>query len=151
MDIVLYVGIALGMAVFMEGVAWFTHKYVMHGFLWILHRDHHQPKRRGFQKNDLFAVFFAAISITLIYVGVFRSVPVLTSMGIGVALYGVGYFLFHDVMFHRRLQGFHIKSFNPYLERIVHAHRIHHRHNQKEDSERFGFLYASPSVWDDEV
>jgi beta-carotene 3-hydroxylase len=29
---------------FMEFVAWFTHKFVMHGFLWILHKDHHQTE-----------------------------------------------------------------------------------------------------------
>ena len=27
----------------MEFMAWFTHKYVMHGFLWNLHFDHHKP------------------------------------------------------------------------------------------------------------
>ena len=26
----------------MEFMAWFTHKYVMHGFLWKLHADHHK-------------------------------------------------------------------------------------------------------------
>jgi beta-carotene 3-hydroxylase len=26
----------------MEFMAWFTHKFVMHGFLWYLHKDHHQ-------------------------------------------------------------------------------------------------------------
>ena len=25
----------------MEFVAWFAHKYIMHGFLWSLHKDHH--------------------------------------------------------------------------------------------------------------
>jgi len=25
----------------MEFVAWFTHKHIMHGFLWNLHKDHH--------------------------------------------------------------------------------------------------------------
>ena len=27
--------------IFMEFVAWSVHKYVMHGFLWSLHKDHH--------------------------------------------------------------------------------------------------------------
>ena len=26
----------------MEFMAWFTHKYIMHGFLWVLHKDHHK-------------------------------------------------------------------------------------------------------------
>ncbi len=39
----------------MEFVAWFTHKYIMHGFLWSLHKDHHQvDKDKTFQKNDYF-------------------------------------------------------------------------------------------------
>jgi beta-carotene 3-hydroxylase len=38
---------------FMEFVAWFTHKYIMHGFLWALHKDHHQvDKDKTFQKNE---------------------------------------------------------------------------------------------------
>ena len=47
--------ITLGAFIFMEFVAWFTHKYVMHGFLWFLHKDHHQPKKNQvFEKNDAF-------------------------------------------------------------------------------------------------
>ena len=39
----------------MEGVAWFTHKYVMHGFLWVLHKDHHDRSNHSpFEKNDFF-------------------------------------------------------------------------------------------------
>ena len=40
----------------MEGVAWFTHKYLMHGPLWFLHESHHVPHRGGLEKNDWFAV-----------------------------------------------------------------------------------------------
>ena len=37
---------------FMEFVAWFAHKYIMHGFLWFLHKDHHQvDKNKKFQKK----------------------------------------------------------------------------------------------------
>ena len=37
--------IALIIATFlvMEGMAWLTHKFVMHGFMWYFHEDHHQP------------------------------------------------------------------------------------------------------------
>ena len=31
----------------MEGITWCTHKFVMHGFLWYLHEDHHQPKYKN--------------------------------------------------------------------------------------------------------
>ena len=51
----------------MECVTWLTHKFVMHGFLWYLHEDHHQPKYKSvFEKNDLFFVIFAVPSIEYI-------------------------------------------------------------------------------------
>ena len=34
--------IVLGTFLAMEFVSWATHKYIMHGFLWYLHKDHHQ-------------------------------------------------------------------------------------------------------------
>ena len=37
----------------MEAVTWFTHKYIMHGFMWYFHDDHHQPGYpHVFEKND---------------------------------------------------------------------------------------------------
>jgi beta-carotene 3-hydroxylase len=144
MDIVLNVALAAGVACGMEGVAWFLHKYVMHGFLWVLHEDHHRPKHRGLQKNDLFAVFFVPIAMALLYLGLYgsRGMP-LFAIGCGVTLYGMGYFLFHDVMFHRRIPGLRIPARGAYLQRIVHAHQEHHRHSGKHDGIAFGFLYAS--------
>ena len=38
----------------MEGVAWSSHKYVMHGFGWGWHRDHHEPHSNVLEKNDLY-------------------------------------------------------------------------------------------------
>ena len=42
----------------MEGITWLTHRYVMHGFLWFLHRDHHQKEAGFFEKKDCFFVIF---------------------------------------------------------------------------------------------
>ena len=39
----MYALITLGVFITMEGITWCTHKYVMHGFGWFLHKDHHQP------------------------------------------------------------------------------------------------------------
>lgn len=33
--------------ILMEGATWIIHKYVMHGFLWFLHRDHHDHSNEG--------------------------------------------------------------------------------------------------------
>ncbi|MBN1897776.1 MAG: beta-carotene hydroxylase [Spirochaetes bacterium] len=127
----------------MEFVAWFTHKFVMHGFLWILHEDHHRPHKGRFEKNDLFAFYFAGIAILFFALGAFHGLIIYTSIAIGVTLYGIGYFLFHDVMFHRRIKGFRIKASTPYLKRIIHAHSVHHQSTDKNKSTTFGFLYAS--------
>ena len=37
----------LGMAL----VAWLTHKYIMHGLLWVLHKDHHNPAQKDVGKE----------------------------------------------------------------------------------------------------
>lgn len=56
--------IALSIMVFlvafagMEWVAYSTHRYLMHGPLWFLHRSHHRPREHWFELNDLFGVFF---------------------------------------------------------------------------------------------
>ena len=55
----------------MECVTWCTHKFVMHGFMWYFHADHHQPKYAHiFERNDIFFVIFAIPSILLFYFGV---------------------------------------------------------------------------------
>src|SRR3954451_4133645 len=53
----------------MEFVAWGSHKYVMHGFGWAWHRDHHEPHDAFLEKNDRFALFDAALSIGLFALG----------------------------------------------------------------------------------
>lgn len=136
--------LAVGVAVLMEGVAWATHKSVMHGFLWALHEDHHRPSHRGLQKNDLFAVFFAVPSFLFFLWGRLGGGWVPTGVGAGMALYGLGYFLFHDVMFHKRVRWLRLKPTTFYLKRIVRAHADHHQSFGKGDARSFGFLYAPP-------
>ena len=64
--------IVLGTFIAMEGVAWFTHKYVMHGLLWILHRDHHQKDHDSFlERNDSFFLIFAIPGIVCLALGSF--------------------------------------------------------------------------------
>ena len=145
MKITLNILIFFALAIYMEYVAWFTHKYVMHGFGWVLHEDHHRPTDRGLQKNDWFAVIFASVSALSIVAGFLRGVMPLASAGFGIALYGVGYVLFHDIMFHRRIPGVRIRARGRYLKRIVRAHKVHHQtSNRKEGGTAFGFLYAGP-------
>jgi beta-carotene 3-hydroxylase len=63
----------------MEFLAWFTHKYIMHGFLWVLHKDHHIRDGRKFEWNDLFAVIlqfpasFSLLPVCLLLISFFGS------------------------------------------------------------------------------
>ena len=78
--------------VVMEGVTWLTHRYVMHGFLWYLHEDHHQPTGHFFEKNDAFFLIFAIPSWLCIMLGLMNQVYWVVSIGAGIAMYGLAYF-----------------------------------------------------------
>jgi len=130
--------------VMMEGVAYITHKYVMHGWLWSLHKSHHRPREGVFEKNDFFAIFFAAPSILFIWLGVYVWLPLLW-VGLGMTAYGMAYFSFHDGIVHRRLP-IRYRGKNPYMKRIIEAHWVHHATTTKENCVSFGFLYARPAA-----
>jgi len=130
---------------FMEFMAWFTHKYVMHGFLWSLHKDHHIRDGRKLEWNDVFAVIFAIPSIIFIYLG-YDSFDYRFWIGIGIFTYGFAYFMFHDVYVHQRLKM--LKNFsNKYLRATVKAHKEHH--NPKAHY-NYGFLIAPIKYYKEE-
>ncbi len=134
--------ISIGTFLFMEAVAWFTHKYVMHGFLWIWHESHHKVHNHVLERNDLFAVVFSIPSIALFVLStsIYPS-PYLFSVGIGILCYGIFYLIFHDIIVHQRIKWMP-KNKSSYLYRMIHAHYIHHAKHSKENCEAFGFLYA---------
>ena len=137
-----YPGLFLGAFVFMEGFAWFTHKYVMHGFLWVWHRSHHRPREGVFERNDLFAVVFATPAILSIYLGV-HGVPLLLPIGLGITAYGAFYSMFHDGLVHRRYP-VPLSAKSRFWKRLIQAHRIHHAVSTREGCVSFGFLFARP-------
>src|SRR6056297_15437 len=131
-----------GTVVAMEGVAWWTHRYVMHGWGWSWHKSHHEPRTGIFEKNDLFAVVGTAISMSLIALGAENLGPTWW-IGWGMAGYGFCYFVFHDGLVHRRWPlKWHPKS--GYLKRLIQAHKMHHAVHEKDGAFSFGFLYARP-------
>ncbi|RFS16216.1 sterol desaturase family protein [Emticicia sp. C21] len=134
--------IVLGTFCFMEFMAWFAHKYIMHGFGWNWHKDHHQHHKGFFEKNDYYAVVFSIVAASsIIYGNINSDFWYLTWIGAGVTCYGVAYFVFHDIIVHRRVKiKFVAKS--KYMKRIMNAHYIHHRVHTKDGAEAFGFLYA---------
>lgn len=126
----------------MEPLTWLIHKYVMHGFLWILHRDHHDHSTEGeLEKNDYFFVIFALPAIALFYFGSKNGFNSLFFIALGITLYGIAYFFVHDIFIHQRIKIFS-KTKNPYFLAIRRAHKQHHRYLTKEDGECFGFLFV---------
>lgn len=141
MQALINIGIILATFIFMEGVAWFTHKYVMHGFLWTLHRDHHQPEKRWFERNDTFFLIFAIPSSILMFFGAKNGIDFRFFIGTGIAVYGMAYFLVHDIFIHQRFKWLR-RTDNAYFRAIRKAHKVHHKHLDRHDGECFGMLYV---------
>ena len=123
-------------------MAWFSHKYIMHGFLWSIHKDHHvKNKKSWFERNDLFFVFYAFVSAFFVILwGEFSFFPGL-AIAIGIFAYGVTYFIVHDVFIHQRFKIWKRVN-NRYAKAVRRAHKIHHKHLTKEDGECFGMLFV---------
>jgi beta-carotene 3-hydroxylase len=135
--------IAIGTFLLWEFIAWFTHKYIMHGFLWRWHKSHHTVHHDKLEKNDLFALIFSTPCIALLYYAtIINYNPYLIAVGIGIFSYGMFYFIFHDVIVHQRIKWRPAKK-SRYLRRIMNAHFIHHSKHTKDGCEAFGFLIAS--------
>lgn len=127
--------------ILMEAVAWFAHKYIMHGFLWKLHRDHHQPNSgKIIEHNDSFFFIFATPAIICFITG-FNNFSITFWIGIGITLYGAAYFFIHDVFIHQRIKWLR-NSDSVYFRAIRRAHKMHHKHLNKEHGECFGMLWA---------
>jgi beta-carotene 3-hydroxylase len=137
--------IVLATVAAMEFVAWASHRYVMHGFGWAWHRDHHEPHTKLLEKNDRFALFGAALSIGMFALG---SPMVMgraawapgTWIGLGVLFYGVIYTLVHDGLVHQRY--FRWVPRGGYARRLVQAHKLHHATTSKTGGVSFGFVLA---------
>ena len=135
----------------MEGVAWASHKYIMHGrseehgFGWAWHRDHHEPHDGMLEKNDRFALVGAAMSIAMFAAGspMIRGAAAWepgTWIGLGILVYGIIYTLVHDGLVHQRW--FRWVPRRGYAKRLVQAHRLHHATTGKEGGVSFGFVFA---------
>lgn len=134
-------GIAITFAALagMEAFAWWAHKYIMHGWGWGWHRDHHEPHDNTLEKNDLFAVVFGTINAVMYIFGSLYWEP-LWWAALGVNLYGVVYALVHDGLVHQRF--FRWVPKKGYAKRLVQAHKLHHATIGKEGGVSFGFVIA---------
>ncbi len=137
-----WISIYLTAFIFMEFMAWFSHKYIMHGFLWHLHKDHHKKDHNSwFERNDLFFIFYAVLSAVLVILwGEFGFWPGLP-MALGIFTYGMSYFVVHDIFIHQRFKIFK-KINSKYAKGLRRAHKIHHKSIHKEKGECFGMLWV---------
>lgn len=129
----------------MEAVAWASHKYIMHGFGWAWHRDHHEPHQRRLEKNDLFGLVGAAMSMVMFVLGSrwllgASAWPPASWIGLGILGYGIIYTLVHDGLVHQRY--FRWVPRSGYARRIVQAHRLHHVTIGRKGGVSFGFVFA---------
>lgn len=136
-------GILITLATFgiMEFMAWSTHRFVMHGFMWYFHEDHHVPHQKIFERNDVFFLIYAIPSWLCIMLGMMNASVVSVSIGFGILLYGIAYFLVHDVLIHRRFKWFD-KTDNWYFRALRKAHKVHHKNQGKEEGQCFGMLWV---------
>lgn len=142
MSVILKIGVVLASFTAMEAVAWLTHKYVMHGLLWNLHRDHHKKEGYSFfEKNDFFFLIFAIPGMISLFIGSLNDFNAFFWIGLGITIYGFAYFLIHDVFIHQRFKWLR-KTDSVYFRAIRRAHKMHHKHINKEDGECFGMLWV---------
>lgn len=131
----------------MEFMAWFTHKYVMHGFLWSLHKDHHHKDHESwFERNDTFFIFYAIISIGFFLLWQNNILEIGLAIGLGIFAYGFAYFMVHDIFIHQRFKLFR-KAESRYGKAVRRAHKMHHKHLGKEHGECFGMLLFPVKYW----
>lgn len=134
-----YLAVVLLSFAAMEAIAWTLHKYVMHGFLWHLHEDHHRPHEKKMEKNDLFALVFAFPAWLFTMFGIMDGLDYKLYIGIGVTLYGICYVLVHDGLIHQRFKILQ-RTQNPLFIALRKGHKAHHKHLEKTNAECFGML-----------
>ena len=78
--------------------------------------------------------------------GLHAKVYPVAAIGFGIAMYGLAYFVVHEVIIHQRLKWF-TRSNNTYIRTIRWAHKMHHKHLEKYQGESFGMLLVSKKYW----
>ena len=125
----------------MEFMAWFSHKFIMHGFLWSLHADHHKKDHDSwFERNDVFFIFYAVVSMFFFYLWQNKILESGLAIGLGIFAYGLTYFFVHDIFIHQRFKLFRNAN-NKYARALRRAHKMHHKHVGKNQGECFGMLF----------
>ena len=125
----------------MEVASYILHRFLFHGLLWKIHESHHKPNHGAFEVNDIFSVIFASVAIYLMVTGAdaYNTNPAF-GIGLGITLYGILYFIIHDLFTHKRFLPF--KSDNKLMQLVRRAHQNHHQDVGKKGQEPYGlFLF----------
>lgn len=131
----------------LEFFSYIVHRWFFHGILWRIHESHHIATKGYFEINDIFSVIFGGVSVLLL---VFAEYPLSESIafpvGLGIVIYGVFYFIVHDLFTHRRFLKF--SSDNKLLLTIRAAHQRHHQTADKIGIEPYGlFVFNFAKFW----
>ncbi len=142
-----FVGLLILGFVGLEIFSYIVHRWFFHGILWRIHETHHIAAKGAFEFNDIFSLIFGGISILLL---VFAEHPLSESIvfpvGLGIAVYGVIYFIVHDLFTHRRFLPF--GSDSKILLTIRAAHQKHHQTADKKGIEPYGlFVFNFRKFW----
>jgi beta-carotene 3-hydroxylase len=139
------VSILLGTFVGMEIFSGLFHRHVLHGALWGIHRTHHVRGKGAFELNDVVSLSFGCIAMTLLFIGL----PAFSWQfwaGAGITVYGVMYFVVHDIFIHRRIKWIERTNI-PYLQALRRAHKAHHAFTDKDPGEEYGLLWIGRKYW----
>jgi beta-carotene 3-hydroxylase len=128
----------------MEAFTTVFHRYVMHGPLWHIHLTHHAPSKHPLELNDVFVLFFTSIALVLIALGLPGGPTVF--IGIGIAVYGMSYFVMHDMVIHKRFLRQPLPT-NRYLQAVYKMHMAHHKHVGNDTGEAYGLFFVPPKYW----
>ncbi len=131
----------------MEIVSYAVHRFVFHGPFWKIHATHHRPHSGVLEHNDVFSLFFAVVAIVCVVFGVRNPMlAFLVPIGGGITLYGLLYFLLHDIYTHRRFLS--LRGGTRWMRAIRRAHQRHHQSVDRVGNEPYGlFLFPYRRFW----
>jgi beta-carotene 3-hydroxylase len=110
----------------------------MHGPLWFLHQTHHIHTSGYWENNDVFTIIFGTMAVILIFSGL-PDLSFYFWLGVGMSIYGLTYFIVHDVFIHKRINiGNRPKS--GLFKAVTRAHQDHHKTKNKKGSISFGLF-----------
>jgi beta-carotene 3-hydroxylase len=123
------IGAAAALAAFvaMEPAAAGVHRVLMHGRGWVWHRSHHVKSGGYLERNDVFPLLFAALTVLAMAAVVWKGEQLALNALEGVTGYGLAYLVVHDICVHGRLTKKRPVLRGRWLCWIAACHGTHHQ------------------------